>query len=241
MMQSMLLNQLSISQINPEILLFGGVFGIFLGVLFFLFFVYRRIRWIFTLFSKQKKTNIKLLASARNLILIALWTSVAGMLLFLGFFLRAYHVFTLEEPIAEIIVEKIEEQNSSQITLVQYATADSQSVQNFIIHGDQWMVEGDIIKWDNWLNFLGVHTRYRLSRIRGRYLKTEDEIEKTPSIFSLIKEESIPFWQYLYEYGRYFPFVSTVYGNAAYQSAKENKKFLLYVSTSGFMIRESKK
>ena len=236
-----LILQFSLSQINPEIYLFGGVIGLFLGILFFLFFIYRRIRWIFTIFSKQKTSSVKLLASLRNLILISLWSSVFGMFLFLGFFLRAYHVFTLEKPVAEIIVEKTEESDISQITLLQNVTPDSQAVQVFIINGDQWMLEGDIIKWDSWLNFLGIHTRYRLSRIRGRYLKTEDEIEKTPSIFSLVEKGSIPFWEYFYEYGHHFPFVSTVYGNAAFQTAKENKKFLVYVSTSGFVIRELEK
>jgi hypothetical protein len=199
MLSIFLILQFSLSQSNPEIFLFGGVIGLFLGILFFLFFIYRRIRWIATIFSKQKTLSFKLFASLRNLILIALWTSVFGMVLFLGFFLRAYHVFTLEKPVAEITVEKTEESDISKITLLQNVTPDSQAVQTFIINGDQWMLEGDIIKWDSWLNFLGIHTRYRLSRIRGRYLNTEEEIEKTPSIFSLVERESIPFWENLYE------------------------------------------
>jgi hypothetical protein len=239
-MLSIISTQFSIGQVNPDIFLFGGVIGLFLGILFFLFFIYRRIRWIFTLFSKQRTISFKLLASLRNLILISLWTAVFGMILFLGFFLRSYYVFTLEKPVAEIMVEKTEQPNRSLVTLHQNVTPDSQVVQKFMINGDQWMLEGDIIKWDSWLNFVGIHTRYRLTRIRGRYLQIEEEVEKTPSIFSLTEKESIPLWEYFYEYGHHFPFVSTVYGNAAFQTAKENKKFLIYISTSGFVIREQK-
>ena len=100
------------------------------------------------------------------------------------------------------------------------------------------MIEGDILKWDNWLNFLGLHTRYRLTRLRGRYMTTEAEIEQARTIHSLVDDENDPFWRYLYRYGPQLPFVSTVYGNAAYQASGENKHYLIFVGTSGFVVRE---
>ena len=45
----------------------------------------------------------------------------------------------------------------------------------FFIRGDQIDNQGDILKWDPLLNFLGFHTRYRLTRLRGRYLKTAEK------------------------------------------------------------------
>jgi len=107
-----------------------------------------------------------------------------------------------------------------------------------LIKGDQWMVEGDILKWDNWFNFLGLHTRYRLTRIKGRYIQVEDEIQQKGTIYSLVKEENHPFWRYLYKYGYRLPLVSTVYGNAVFQTAGKDEHFLIYVSTSGFVVRK---
>jgi len=43
------------------------------------------------------------------------------------------------------------------------------------------------LKWRNWLNFLGLHTRYRLTRLRSRYLEASDELTKPSSIHPLSK------------------------------------------------------
>jgi hypothetical protein len=100
------------------------------------------------------------------------------------------------------------------------------------------MIEGDILKWDNWLNFLGLHTRYRLTRLRGRYLSAQEELYQPKTIYSLVEDENDLFWRYLYKYGPRLPFVSTVYGNAAYQGPEVNRHYLVFVGTSGFIIRE---
>lgn len=230
----------SFLQIDPDYFVAAGVFGILLGIFFFLFFLYKRIRWIFTRFSKQKSDTPKLIASLRNLVLISLWSSVFGMLLFFGFFLRAFSVFTYEKPVAELIIHSLDAKNRSQVTLVQFITPDSQKVDLFTVAGDQWMIEGDILKWDTALNFLGVETRYRLTRLRGRYFNTEAEINEPPTIYSLISDENHPFWRFLYKYGHFIPFVNSVYGNAAFQNFGKDKKYLVYVSVTGFVVKEQK-
>jgi hypothetical protein len=108
----------------------------------------------------------------------------------------------------------------------------------FLIKGNQWMLEGDILKWDNWLSFMGLKTRYRLTRLRGRYVQVEDEIQQEGTIYSLVEEEDHPLWRYLYKYGHTLPLVSTVYGNAVFQTAGKDRHFLIYVGPSGFVVRE---
>ena len=66
----------------------------------------------------------------------------------------------------------------------------------------------------------------------------KDEIHQEETAYSLVKEEDHPFWRYLYQYGYKLPMVSTVYGNAVFQTAGKNKHFLIYVSPSGFVARE---
>jgi len=127
---------------------------------------------------------------------------------------------------------------TSRVTLTQLISPDSQTVHQFLIRGDQWMLEGDILKWDSWMNFFGWKTRYRLTRIRGRYIHTEDEIRQPPTIYSLVEREDDPLWRSLYELGPKLPFVDTVYGNAVFQTSNAKKVFLVQVSTSGFTARE---
>lgn len=230
-MQNPLLN------IQPDYILYAGLIGILLGLVFLLVFLLRRIHWILRLLSRKNGKTPKLIASLRNLIIIFLWTAIFGMLLFLGFFLRAYHVFTYEQPVAEVRIKPLEQAQTNRITLIQYSQSGEELTYQFVIRGDQWMLEGDILKWGNWLNFLGFHTRYRFTRIRGRYLKTEDEIQKQKTIYSLVDIEDHPLWGYMYHYGHNFPFVNAVYGNAAFQFAGKQNIYKIYVSTSGFIVK----
>lgn len=225
---------------SADLLVYIGIFGVLLSLLLLIYYLFRRIRWFMGKLQQKKVSTPGIVNSIRNLLFIIILVAVFGMLLFAGFFARAYHAFTFEEEVAEVQIEATGKENSSRVTLIQFLESDSQIVRTFLIYGDQWMLEGDILKWDNWLNFLGIHTRYRLTRIRGRYLKTEDELNKQQTIYSLVENENHPLWRYLYEFGPHLPFVSTVYGNAVFQTSDEEKRFVVTVSTSGFVAREIK-
>lgn len=218
-----------------------GTIGLFLGFLSFITFAYRRIRRILHKIDRQKAAPPGLLKSIRNLTLIIIWTSLFGILLFMGLFLRAYHVFTHETPVAEIRSQPVNGDSEDPITLVHFFSVRSKHTRYLLIRGDQWMIEGDILKWDSWLNFLGFHTRYRLTRLRGRYLDIEAEKHRPPSIHVLSEEEYHPLWPYLYDFGQRLPFVDSVYGNAAYQNLRADTDYMIYVGPTGFLVRKKAK
>jgi hypothetical protein len=231
--------QIPIEQLNPHYLMYGGAIGILLGLLFIIYFLYRRIRWIIRTLSRRETDSPRLLSSLRNLVFIVIWTSVFGMVLFLGFFLRSYYAFTYEEPVAEVVIQSSDAPHVSRITLAQFHPGGSYSSRHFLIKGDQWVLEGDILKWESWLNFLGLHTRYRLTRLTGRYVVTQAEIQGPHTIYSLVDDENHPLWRYLYQYGHQLPFVSTVYGAAVFQAAGGDNRYAIYVGTSGFIVRQT--
>lgn len=139
---------------------------------------------------------------------------------------------------AEIIITHPEEGGASSITIIQDEGRGRSEVRRFDVAGDRWVLEGDILKWRNWLNFLGLHTRYRLTRLRSRYLRTTEGMTKPSTIYSLVENEDSPFWKYLYQYGPGLRIVSTVYGNAVFQSSGEDVTFRVYVGTPGFIVRK---
>ncbi len=223
--------------LETDLVLWAGAAGLLAGLVFFLVFLHRRIRFLIKKSAGKSSKPPKLLESLRSLLLIFLWTAVFGMVLFAGFFFRAYRAFTLEEPVAEVVIDFPEEGGLSSITLVQESLRGRRTVRRFDVAGEQWVLEGDILKWNNWLNFLGLHTRYRLTRLRSRYLQTSDEQKKPSTIHALAGDEDHPLWRYLYRYGPRLPLVSTVYGNAVFQSSGEDAVFKVFVTTSGFMAR----
>ena len=82
------------ANIDPDFLVYAGALGIVVGLLCLILFLYRRARWLSGLLTRKKAARPSVLASLRNLLTIMLWTSLFGMVLFLGAFLRAYHAFT---------------------------------------------------------------------------------------------------------------------------------------------------
>jgi hypothetical protein len=113
--------------------------------------------------------------------------------------------------------------------------------QGFLIKGDQWSVEGDVLKWEDWLTLLGLHTMYKLTRVRGRYLDTRQEIDNTPTVYSLVENQEDAEWRWLYKYGHRLPFVTAVYGNTVFTYPSREETFQIYVTTSGFMLQVMEK
>ena len=228
----------SLTRFNADVLIFVGVIGIFLGFTALFYFLFRRIRWTIQKLLKQETTPPKVISSFVKLVLIVAWTSCFGTIFFVSAFLRSYHTFTLEKPIAEIRTQKLDGRKTYPVYLVHFTSVRPKVTRHLFIKGNQWMIEGDILKWNHRLNVLGLHARYRLTRLRGRYINTEAEMHQPRSIHSLVHEEEHPFWRYLYQYGYRLPFVSTVYGNASFQNLGQDKTYLIYVGTSGFIVRE---
>ena len=226
----------SIFNFDADYFVYGGSLGILLGLLFLALFSYRRIRWLIARAARRNAYSPGVLASLRNLVFILLWSSLFSVLLFVGLFVRAYYAFNEEQPVAEVAVQG---QQRGRAPLIQVSYTDARTTRYLFLRGDQWMLEGDILKWDPWLNFLGFHTRYRLTRLRGRYLSTEDERRQPQTIHSLVDSEDDPLWRQLYRLGAKMPFVSTVYGNAAFQVSENQRRYLVYVGTSGFVVREA--
>jgi hypothetical protein len=201
-------------------------------------FFYRRLRFVARRITRKPASVAGPVASFRNLLLIFLWTAVFGVVFFYGFFFQAYYAFNREEPVAKVSIVPYPQGQKNLVTLELYGPKDNPEIRQFEVSGDQWMLEGDILKWNNWINFLGFHTRYRLTRLRGRYIRTSDELAKPAEIYSLVEIEDHPVWGYLYRHGASLPFVSAVYGNAVFQNTDEASTFLVFTTTSGFITRK---
>ena len=224
--------------LSSDTLLYVGVAGLLIVFLLFTVFVYRRIIWLLKSQEPRKGRRPGWGASLRNLILILIFVLLSGVLLFGAFFMRAWDAFTYEQAVAEVRVSPLPERQTGRLTLIQILDKGERKSQAYLIRGDQWMVEGDILKWGNLVNFLGLHTRFRFTRLRGRYILTEEEKAKPATIYSLVEKEDHPLWRWLYRRGSGLPFVSTVYGNASYQMADREQRFMVFVGTSGFIIRQ---
>ncbi|RMD90289.1 MAG: hypothetical protein D6813_09365 [Calditrichaeota bacterium] len=215
-------------------LIYFSLVALFIGLVLLAIFVINRV-------LKRKQQPVKrvsLTQSIFRLFLIIVWISLSLAALFLFAFIQSYQSFTKKELVAVVqCVPLPEKQKTMRMELVLMENGHPYRRKTFILYGDQWTIEGHILKWDDWLNFLGLHTMYKLTRVRGRYLTTREERINTPSVYSLVTKEEDPRWRWLYKYGHRLPFVQAVYGNTVFTYPDQNKIYEIYVTTSGFMVQ----
>jgi hypothetical protein len=105
--------------------------------------------------------------------------------------------------------------------------------ETFTIQGDAWVLGGDIIKWSDWLNVLGVHTGYRITRLMGYYQDANDYRTKRVSAYDLASAHDTV-TTLLHDHPNLMPFVQATYGNDVRMLPNANVTYQVYLSTSGY-------
>lgn len=224
---------------SGSMLIFSALGLLILALILLMVFIFKRIHRIISRLRRRRVEGVGFIASTLRMLFILLVIAFSLTLLFLGAFLQSYTAFTRRELAATVHCTPV--RGTEDVMILNLATIESSqptSIHRYRLRGQQWSIEGHILKWDDLLNFIGLHTMYKLTRVRGRYLRTDDEMNKPATVYSLVADEEDPRWRWLYEYGARLPFVEAVYGNTVFTFPSETKTFGIYVTTSGFMIAE---
>jgi hypothetical protein len=145
--------------------------------------------------------------------------AVALSLLWVTFLVQSYLGLTGEIRVAHIramSIANVAHQMSVEVMLYDqqgHVTSDN----TYLIQGDEWMMQGDIIKFPAWLNVVGLHAGYKLTRLEGRY--DDIHLENTaPHTAVPLNGGDDTFFQTTYMHKQWFgPFVDAAYGNAVFQ------------------------
>jgi hypothetical protein len=220
-------------------LIYGAIGLLIISLIMLILFITKRIYRIVRRLQRKPMVRIGVGSSTLRLFLILLLISVSIALLSLGAFVQSYTVFTQRVLAATVRCTTVPGAVDTMILelAIPGAPATAKS-RRYLLRGQQWTVEGHILKWDDWLNIVGLRTMYKLTRVRGRYLQAEDEMKKPATVYSLVPNEDDPRWRWLYRYGPRLPFVQAVYGNTVFTFPSETKTFDIFVTTSGFMVVE---
>lgn len=214
--------------------LYASLLSLVSGLLALSLFLLNRVRRTFLRFAHKNRKRISFGQNTFRFLAILFWIAISSAAFFFAAFVQSYQSFTREELVAQVKCYPLKDSQTMQFEI----ESRPQDVRKrFVLKGDQWAVEGDILKWDSWLNFVGLHSMYKLTRVRGRFLATDDEIHRVPSVYSLVQQEREPIWRLLYKYGHKLPFVSAVYGNTVFTYPSEEHEFEIYVTTSGYIAR----
>ena len=151
--------------------------------------------------------------------------------------LRTYTTLALEEPVAAITCEALPGTPPHFRLHYAPATPRPHAAQTFELLGDQWMVSGEILKWQPWLNVLGLRTVQKPTRVSGRFARASQERAQPPTAYDL-NGGTDAWWLWLHHHGARLPFVEAVYGNGVYTFAEPGRTCTLYVTLSGYLVKE---
>jgi len=161
-----------------------------------------------------------------------LFVAVSALLATVGVSIRGYRALTHEEVAATVRTRPI----GAQRFLASITYPDGRE-EIFDLRGDAIYVDAHILKWQPWLNLLGLHTVYELDRVAGRYEDVADERGRPRTVFSLARTKPLDLFDVVKRFRRLSVLVDAEYGSATFVAARGHAAYEILVSTSGLLAR----
>ncbi len=196
---------------------FGIASVIFLGIAFLML-----LSALKNLFSRKLKVG-RLWSNTLIFIVIVL---LGVSSLYVMLFLKTFSLYTREDKIGSVYALK-----SGDSLLMAYKDYNRNRNYIFSLKGNEWMIEGYIMRWKLPLRFLGANSYYKVTGFSGRNIDTG----KQGTVYSIAKVGKG--WKLFMRNYKKIPFVEAVYGIAAFQYPDKDT-FGIYINDTGFIIKK---
>jgi hypothetical protein len=177
--------------------------------------------------------------------------AVAAIAALTGLNVQTYARMTYERPVATLEMKQLGPQYF-ETTVTQPARVEGETARSeiYLLNGDDWRIEAQVLKWKPWANVLGLDSQYRLDRLSGRYQDIEQELHSTRSVHALSGGDkatvlpgniTVPWklsvWDMARRYRRHIDAVDTLYGGATYMPMADGAKYEVWITQSGLVAR----
>ena len=144
---------------------------------------------------------------------------IAISLLWLAFLVQTYLGLTGDIRAARIHATPVANiAHEMSVELILYdQRGNPTSDKTYIVQGDEWMLQGDIVKFPAWLNILGLHSGFKLTRLEGRYDDVNMERNSPHTVIELNGGDD-NFFKTVQAQAWTSPFVDSAYGSSAFLS-----------------------
>lgn len=155
--------------------------------------------------------------------------AIAVSLLWLTFLVQTYLGLTGDIKVAQIRATSTNLPHVMSVEVILYdQNGNTTSDKTYIVQGDEWMLQGDIIKFPSWLNILGLHSGFKLTRLEGRYDDVNMERNSPHTVIELNGGDD-NFFKTVQEQAWTSPFVDSAYGSSTFL-APDGKPYNIFVS-----------
>jgi hypothetical protein len=169
--------------------------------------------------------------SARLLLALVFFTAAAACgAIAVG--VKGYRALTDEQIAAVVRTEPL----GAQRFQAQFRFPDGREA-TYTLAGDELYVDAHILKWQPWVNVLGLNTAYELDRVAGRYHDLAQERQKPRTVFSVAPERRVDLFNLRQRYALLSPLLDAEYGSATFAAADSPAQYEVRVSTTGLLIR----
>jgi len=164
---------------------------------------------------------------------------VGGVLLWITLLMQSYLGLTGTIQVARVRAVTTQVPHEMSVELILYDHAGHPSADNtYIVRGDEWMLQGDIVMFPTWLNVLGLHSGYKLTRLEGRYNDASLERSAGHTVIVLNGGDGA-FFSAVQGQAWVSPIVTAAYGNAVFLQA-DGKTYNVFVSQTGLFAEPAK-
>ncbi len=177
----------------------------------------------------------RLLGMTVGLLFSALLLSWAALFGLISVAITGYDAFTREDLVATIDTQP---QGPGRFIAHFHFVDGSDAV--YQLAGNQLYVDARILKWKSIANFFGLHTQYKLDRVAGRWRDLHDEQTQPHTVFALHPaSDSVDMFDLRTRYAVFEPLLDAQYGSASFASADQPRRYQLFVSTTGLLLRDA--
>lgn len=158
---------------------------------------------------------------------------LAFLLLWATFLVQTYLGLTGDIKVAQVRATSIANlPHTMSVELILYDRDGHKTSDNtYGVMGDNWELQGDIVKFPTFLNILGLHTSYKLTRLEGRYDNPDLERNNKHTVIELNGGDD-NFFKTAQTQTWLAPVVEAAYGNAVFLPA-DGRTYTVLVSQTG--------
>lgn len=228
-----LMEQLFAQDATVYLLLFVILFAIFL----ILSFISRSFKNFFKLITFVRARSLGVIPSVLSFVVSL--AIIFGMISFIVIYTltRSYQVLENTDTIALVELNNAKTADFG-LRISALANGKITQVQHFDMMGDQWAVEGLILKWPDWLKQSGMKQMYKLTRVRARYLDIKDELKNPASTWALHGDSKV---EKVLKNIPFLPLIQLVPETSLYETRASLKSYQIQVSADGFKILPARK
>lgn len=177
----------------------------------------------------RKRFRIRPVRRLIGLLMLALAGTAALLALSLVQFLR----LTSDFPVAQVELRQIAPQRYIAVT-----STPKVGTREYEVAGDEWQIDGRIVRWRMPGLIAGVPPLYRLDRLSGRYTDVAEENTSKRTAYSLDDWNTPDLGELKRRFPRWLPFVDVVFGSGAYMPMFDGARYRVYADPRGaFFVR----